>query len=66
MTTDCASCANYTSKENLHDYLARACGETYCGVCRVKVDPTRGAFIRMVQCHEDCRYWAAQEMQLAA
>ena len=66
MTRDCASCRNFTSKEYLDDYLARACGNTYCGLCRLKSDPARGAFILRVQYQDSCRDWEAEEMLLAA
>ena len=66
MAKDCASCANFTRKENLHEYLARACGDAYCGLCRVKIDPTRGAFVRKPEYQENCRYWAAEDLPLAA
>ena len=66
MDRDCASCTNFTSKEYLDDYLTRACGNTYCGLCRLKSDPARGAFILKVQYQDKCRYWKAEEMLLAA
>ena len=66
MARNCASCANYTRKKNLHDYLARACGDAYCGLCRVIVDPTRGAFIRKTDNQENCPDWIAHDMPLAA
>ena len=66
MANDCASCSNYTAKEYLDDYLARACGETYCGLCRMKADPGRGAFILRVLQQPNCRDWEAEELLLAA
>lgn len=66
VTRNCASCMNFTRKEYLDDYLARACGNTYCGLCRLKSDPARGAFILKVQYHGNCRNWAAEGMLLAA
>ena len=66
VTRNCASCTNFTSKEYLADYLARACGNTYCGLCRLKSDPARGAFILKVQYHGNCRNWEAEGMRLAA
>ena len=66
MAKDCASCTNYTRKQDLADYLARACGDAYCGLCRVRVDPTRGAFIRKVESQANCPGWRSEEMPLAA
>ncbi len=66
MGRDCASCTNYTSKEYLDDYLARACGKTYGGLCRLKTDPARGTFILKVQYQENCRNWDPEGTLLAA
>ena len=66
MAKDCASCTNFTSKEYLDDYLAKACGEAYCGLCRMKSNPARGAFILNILRQRSCREWAAEEMALAA
>jgi hypothetical protein len=66
MAKDCASCANYIHKNHLEDYLARACGETYSGLCRMKDNPSRGAFIRKVECQVNCRDWLPEDMPLAA
>ncbi len=66
MPRDCASCTNYTSKEYLDDYLTKACGDTYCGLCRLKADPNRGAFILKIQYHNNCQHWDPEELLLAA
>jgi hypothetical protein len=66
MVKDCGSCTNFTSKECLDDYLRKACGETHCGLCRMKSDSTRGAFILRVEYQINCRNWEAEEMLLIA
>lgn len=66
MNKNCATYANYTDKEHLEEHSARACGDTYCGLCRMVGDPTRGAFIRRVEYQVNCRNWQPVEMQLAA
>lgn len=66
MNKDCASCANFTRKEYLDEHLRKACGETHCGLCRMKSDPTRGAFILRPEYQTCCRDWHAEEMLIAA
>ena len=66
MAKDCTSCGNYTSKEYLDAHLARVCGETYSGLCRLKSDPSRGAFIVNVRCHGNCHAWEPEDVLLAA
>ena len=50
----------------MDDHLARACGETYCGICRLPGEPVQGAFIRKVEYHVNCRDWRAERDLLAA